>query len=198
MGSHVILLLYLVWDYWRFTIVILASRIPWFCFKPLTGFSGEVCQGSSRLCSGKRLSNSLSPSLPCFPLSGPSQCCGLYIYISFSFFCIQGLQERRQLYPGGGVAYTALQSRRKRSSSLSYFWPEWMIDRGWICLTTCIMVVEFITGTVSVRVGTGICLEQIARWIFVLTKVQIALWLFLIANTIYLFLAMPSMHKLLL
>lgn len=149
-----------MWDYWWFAIVILSWRIPWFCFKLLTGFSSAICQGSSGFCSDKRLYNSLSLSFLCFPLSCS---CGLCFYQPFIFPCAGAL--RSQTIPVAGEPAQLWELKGERLSSLFCFWPPLPHPNDGLRLNLCIIDVEFIPGTVSVSAGTGICLEQIDRWV---------------------------------
>lgn len=60
---------------------------------------------------------------------------------------------------------TALGAEGERLSSLFWFWPPLPHPNDGLRLNLCIIDVEFILGTVSVSAGTGICLEQIDRWV---------------------------------
>lgn len=153
-----------MWDYWWFAIVILSWRIPWFCFKLLTGFSSAVCQGSSGFCSDKRLYNSLSPSFPCFPLSRPIPMLWFVYVPAFHFSMNRGFKSPDSSCCWGSL-HSSWELRGERFSSLFCFWLPLPHPNDGLRLNLCIIDVEFIPDAVSMRAGTGICLEQIDRWV---------------------------------
>lgn len=151
-----------MWDYWWFAIVILSWRSPWFCFKLLTGFSSAIYQESSGFSSDKRLYNSLSASFPCSPLSLPILMLWFVYASAFHFSMFRRFKSPDRSW---GSLHSSWELKGERLSSLFCFWPPLPHPNDGLRLNLFIIDVEFIPGTVSVSAGTGICLEQIDRWV---------------------------------